>query len=279
MKTRIITGFIFGVVLIGSIFLSEYSYAALLLFLVIQGQRELNALVSTPAVNVQPAKGFSFAISLFVFLLFIGIPLLEGSYGVKSVHLLLALAVFSLLFAGAFALELFRARPNPLGNLAYLLFGPLYLALPMGCLLIVSIGESGGYEPWNVLFFFFFMWASDTVAYFSGRFFGRRKLLERLSPKKTIEGFIGGTIAAALVGLAAHSVLGTYTWPAWLLIGVLMSFAGTAGDLVESMFKRQAGLKDSGTLLPGHGGILDRFDSTFFAAPVYWAGLTIAEWI
>lgn len=279
MKTRIITGLIFGVVLIGSILLSEYTYAALLLFLVIQGQRELNALVSAPGIGLQPSGGFSFLISLFVFLLFIGIPLLDGSYGVKSEHLLLALAAFSLLFAASFALELFRARPNPLGNLSYLLLGPLYLSLPMGCLLIVSIGESGAYEPWNVLFFFFFMWASDTVAYFSGRFFGRRKLLERLSPKKTIEGFIGGTIAAALVGLAAHSVLGTYTWPAWLLIGVLMAFAGTAGDLVESMFKRQAGLKDSGTLLPGHGGILDRFDSTFFAAPVYWAGLTIAEWI
>ncbi len=278
MKTRIITGVIFGIVLIGSILLSEYSYAALLLFLVVQGQRELNALASAPGISLQPARGFSFAISLFVFLLFIGIPLLDGSYGVKSAHLLLALACFSLLFSAALAVELFRARPNPLGNLAYLFVGPLYLALPMGCLLVVSIGESGGYEPWNVLFFFFFMWASDTVAYFSGRFFGKRKLFERLSPKKTIEGFIGGTIASALVGIAAHAVLGTYTLPVWLLIGVLMAFAGTAGDLVESMFKRQAGIKDSGTLLPGHGGILDRFDSTFFAAPVYWAGLTIAEW-
>lgn len=230
-------------------------------------------------MSLQPNRLFSHALSLFIFLAFIGYTVFEGSYGVKHQHLFLGLVSFALLYAAAITTELFRAKTNPLGNLAFLLFGPMYIALPMGCLLMISIGSDGGYAPWNVLFFFFFMWASDTFAYFSGRFFGRRKLLERLSPKKTIEGFIGGVIGSAAVGIAAHSVLGGFPLPVWILIGILMAFAGTAGDLAESMFKRQAGIKDSGTLLPGHGGILDRFDSTFFAAPVYWAGLTLAEWI
>lgn len=279
MRTRIITGIIFGIVLIGSILLSEYSFVLLLLFLVIQGQQELNNLAASPGMHLQPNRILSQALSMLIFLSFIGFTLLEGSYGVKHEHLFLGLSVLTLLYASAITIELFRAKANPLGNLAFLLFGPMYIALPMGCLLMISIGNDGGYAPWNVLFFFFFVWASDTFAYFSGRFFGRRKLLERLSPKKTIEGFIGGIIGSAAVGIAAYFTLGGFSMLVWILIGVIMAFAGTAGDLAESMFKRQAGVKDSGTLLPGHGGILDRFDSTFFAAPVYWAGLTIANWL
>ena len=114
------------------------------------------------------------------------------------------------------------------------------------------------------------MWASDTGAYFSGRAFGKHKLFERLSPKKTIEGFIGGLITAGLVGIAAFYQLGTLPLWAWITTGIIMSITGTLGDLLESMLKRQTGIKDSGTILPGHGGILDRFDSTFFSAPVYW---------
>jgi phosphatidate cytidylyltransferase len=95
-------------------------------------------------------------------------------------------------------------------------------------------------------------------------------LFERLSPKKTIEGFFGGMLASGLLGWAAHSHLGKFGLIEWIGIGVLLSITGTAGDLFESMLKRQAGVKDSGNILPGHGGILDRFDSALLSAPVYW---------
>jgi phosphatidate cytidylyltransferase len=95
-------------------------------------------------------------------------------------------------------------------------------------------------------------------------------LLERLSPKKTIEGFLGGMLTAMLVGFITFQILQTGSVLGWVATGALMAITGTAGDLFESMLKRQAGIKDSGSILPGHGGILDRFDSTFISIPVYW---------
>ena len=123
------------------------------------------------------------------------------------------------------------------------------------------------HESFNL---FFFIWASDTGAYFSGRAFGKHKLFERISPNKTIEGFIGGLVASALVGIAAHHFLGEISLISWMCIGAFVSITSTLGDLFESMLKRQSDIKDSGNILPGHGGILDRFDSTLISAPIYW---------
>lgn len=114
------------------------------------------------------------------------------------------------------------------------------------------------------------MWASDTGAYFTGRFLGKHKLFERLSPKKTIEGFLGGVVTAMITGFLASLFFESSSALYWILTGAIMSVTGTLGDLFESMIKRQFQVKDSGTILPGHGGILDRFDSTFISIPVYW---------
>lgn len=128
-------------------------------------------------------------------------------------------------------------------------------------------GEYGGYLP---LGWFMLMWTNDTAAYLTGRTFGRHRIAPHISPGKTWEGWAGGLIATVIVGVA---VLGTFpTWAAlggerWAMLALLVSFLGPAGDLMESALKRKAGLKDSGRLLPGHGGVLDRFDSHFLAAP------------
>lgn len=151
----------------------------------------------------------------------------------------------------------------------------LYCVFPFFLLVVSShkwAEKTSEYSGWVVLFFFFFLWVSDTGQYFSGRMFGKRKLFESLSPKKTIEGFVGGLLLAGAFGYVAH-ILQPQLFPFQLLsilLGILLAATGTAGDLIESSFKRAAGVKDSGNLIPGHGGVLDRFDSTLFASPIYF---------
>ncbi len=128
------------------------------------------------------------------------------------------------------------------------------------------LGGLGGDRAW-ILALVLVVWAFDTFAYFAGRRFGRHPFMAHISPSKTMEGVAGGAVAAGLVGALLLSLLG-HSWLAGLGFGLLVGAAAQAGDLVESMLKRAAGVKESGTLIPGHGGLLDRVDSFLFAAPV-----------
>jgi phosphatidate cytidylyltransferase len=268
LQQRIITGTIFGVTLIGGILWNEYALAAISLFIILVGSNELNNIFNK--INVFPNRIFVFVGNVSVFALCIFFALFKDELGLLQKEILLIFAAFIFYYLMLFAIELFRNKEKSLENLGAVFLSNIYVALPIGLLTINSIDNSGDYNGWRVLFFFFFMWASDTGAYFSGQAFGKHKLFERLSPNKTIEGFVGGAITSGLVGVAAFYYLGTLPLWVWIITGIAMSITGTLGDLFESMLKRQTGIKDSGTILPGHGGILDRFDSTFFSAPVYW---------
>jgi phosphatidate cytidylyltransferase len=128
---------------------------------------------------------------------------------------------------------------------------------------------------WKLVFFLLLVvWLGDSGAYYVGKKFGKRKLSPRISPKKTIEGLVGGFIASIITALVIHfTFLREFPLVHAVVAGVLLSFAGVTGDLAESMWKRSAAVKDSGTLIPGHGGFLDRFDSILFTAPIlycYW---------
>jgi phosphatidate cytidylyltransferase len=127
---------------------------------------------------------------------------------------------------------------------------------------LVWMGATEPYDPWPILCFLWMIWANDTGAYVVGKPFGKRKLWPSVSPGKSWEGTIGGAVAAAFVASAA---LGSE----WLWLGGLIGALSTAGDLTQSAWKRRRNMKDSGNLLPGHGGIMDRFDGFFYAAPVY----------
>ena len=127
---------------------------------------------------------------------------------------------------------------------------------------LVWMGEAEPYDPWPILGFLWMIWANDTGAYLVGKPFGKRKLWPAVSPGKSWEGTIGGAVASACV---AWAVLGVE----WMWLGGLMGALSTAGDLTQSAWKRRRNMKDSGNLLPGHGGIMDRFDGFFYAAPVY----------
>ena len=119
------------------------------------------------------------------------------------------------------------------------------------------------------------LWANDTFAYLVGKNFGKTKLMERVSPKKTIEGLVGGFAGAIGVGIAAHFIYGTYGIINWLILALIVTVFGTLGDLVQSKMKREAGVKDSGMIMPGHGGLYDRMDSLIFAAPFVYIFLIL----
>jgi len=273
LQTRVVAGTIFGILLIGSILLKEWAFPPLLVFIMITGLWEYSRMMKASGIAVNSL--FIYLSNLLIFFACIYFPFSESALGISSTEILYFSAAFLALLFLLFAMELFHPHPNPAGNIGSSLLSVFYIGLPLGLLLLCSIDLTGRFDPARILFFFFFMWASDTGAYFTGRAFGKRKLLERLSPKKTVEGFIGGAITAMLTGIAAWYFIGGIPVWGWMLCGIFLSVSATLGDLVESMFKRQAGIKDSGNIMPGHGGILDRFDSAFLSAPVYFVILKI----
>jgi len=141
-----------------------------------------------------------------------------------------------------------------------------YILLPFLFLIFLPFIK-GIYEPNVIIYVILIIWTNDSFAYLVGKNYGKHKLFERISPKKTIEGFIGGLLFSIMVGLLIGKYSRLFTMLDWAIIATLVSIFGTFGDLVESKFKRQANVKDSGKIMPGHGGLLDRLDSLFFLAP------------
>lgn len=190
-----------------------------------------------------------------------------------------------------FISELYTESKNAINNWAYTMLSQMYVALPLSTINILAFRDYGGQVVFSYLTplsIFIFLWANDTGAYCFGSLFGKHKLFPRISPGKTWEGSIGGGLlvlaVAAIIGYVENSNTGelmygnTMSVAQWMGLGIVVVFFGTWGDLVESLFKRTMGIKDSGKILPGHGGMLDRFDSSLMAIPaavVYFYTLTL----
>lgn len=188
-----------------------------------------------------------------------------------------AIAMFaSLLCIIALAISaLYEKSATPFTSMAYSLTAVGYIVLPLS--LSNLLFAMHDYFDCNVLLsIFIFAWCNDTFAYLVGCKFGKRRLFERHSPKKSWEGFFGGFVATVLAGTLMWHFFGGNIY-IWLLMAVVTTVVGTFGDLIESMFKRQMGVKDSGNILPGHGGILDRFDILLLVLPVMWIVLGIVQ--
>jgi phosphatidate cytidylyltransferase len=185
-----------------------------------------------------------------------------------------------------FIAELYLKHEDPIQNWAYTMLSQMYIALPFSLLNVLAFNAtSQGFVAFNTLLplsVFIFLWMNDTGAYCIGSLIGRHKLFPRISPAKSWEGSIGGAIVVLAVAygigwldsvqvsdLDSPTVLfrGMLSIPEWLGLGLVVAIFGTWGDLVESLFKRTLGIKDSGNILPGHGGMLDRFDSALMAIP------------
>lgn len=173
-------------------------------------------------------------------------------------------------------IELFRKKSTPTSDWAQTLFAVLYVALPFGLMSNLTY-LPGTHEFSGKIFlsFFAFVWISDTGAYCAGKLFGKHKMFERISPKKTFEGLAGGVLFTILAAIPAYYWAGVFSLWQWIVISVITVTFANLGDLAESMLKRNADIKDSGKLLPGHGGVLDRFDSALLACPPVWLAITL----
>jgi phosphatidate cytidylyltransferase len=173
--------------------------------------------------------------------------------------------------------KLYKKNDNkPFTNIAFTFLGIIYVAVPFA-LLHIAVFYNDTYSFQIIIGALFIQWASDTGAYFAGVKFGKRKLFERISPKKTWEGALGGTILAFIFAIIMAANFDEIADWQWLCIAGIIVIAGTYGDLVESLFKRSIEVKDSGSIIPGHGGFLDRFDGLLLSAPFISAFLMLFE--
>lgn len=175
-------------------------------------------------------------------------------------------------------IELYRKQEKPFDALSHTFFPLIYTVIPLSLFPFSAYNHEGLetliphgniiFSPGIVVGFFLLIWANDTGAYLIGVTLGKHRLFERISPKKSWEGFIGGVVLAVVVSWLLSGWLGVVSPVKWAIISLIVSIIGTFGDLVESMLKRSTGIKDSGNLMPGHGGFLDRFDSTVMSFPI-----------
>jgi len=269
MRTRIITGLIFAAAMIGGIYGGRISFGILFGLITILCLWEFLSAGLEPNLFRKIVGILLGVIPFIVAYQYVQAPI----YIDVSLLRITAPIFFPILFL-LFIYELFQKSEKPFTNLGFICLGIFYIGVPFALLNFIAF-DLGIYRPNLVMGILLMTWANDTFAYFVGSWFGKTKLFERISPKKTWEGTIGGVIGTILVGVAFYYIFNELRLVDWMVIGGLVAIFGGLGDLVESMLKRSLKIKDSGTLLPGHGGFLDRFDAFFFLIPFVAAYLII----
>ena len=264
LTLRLISGIVFVAVIVGAILFSPFSVVAVFTPIVFLAVREFHLLTNK---NSDIEVSIPTAVAGGV-LLFINAFLMASGNVNFPVYV-----IYGLYIVGVFLWELFRKKQNPINNWAHFLLGQIYVALPFS--LLNYILYFNNYQPFILLAVFISIWVNDTGAYCTGMLLGRHKLFERVSPKKTWEGFIGGAAFVLVSGYIFSRYIPELTLWQWFIFSEIIVVFGTLGDLSESLLKRTLGVKDSGNLLPGHGGALDRFDSMMMAAPVIFLFLKI----
>ena len=264
---RTLSGIVMFVVLLGAILASQWSFVALMGVIAIGGMWEFYRMADKAGYSPMKLLGVFTGIAVFCINLAVMLLFSTQSDSTGSTLIIAALGVLVLLVPLMCICELYRKSATPIANIASSIMGALYVALPMSLLLVIPmLLGNGEWNPWIVLFYIFIIWANDVFAYLFGITLGRHRLFERISPKKSWEGFFGGLAGAVAMGYVAATILNAST-TAWMGLALVAALSGVFGDLVESLMKRSVDVKDSGNIIPGHGGWLDRFDALILSAP------------
>jgi len=261
LGTRALTALVFVSVLLGGLLWNYYSFTIFFFIVSMLGLNEFYKIADK--LGAKPYRGIGFVSALIIYLLFVNTFLL--GCGVFNFTFLIAILPFLI-----FAVALFSHRDHPVQNTFYTIGGIIYAVVPFALLNeVVSIVPGGfvAFNPRIILGTILLIWSNDTFAYLGGSLFGKHKMIERISPGKTWEGTFFGFAMTIVSGYIVGKYILQSELALWLILGAAVPVLATTGDLIESMLKRQAGIKDSGNLMPGHGGILDRFDSLIFVSP------------
>ncbi len=267
---RTITGVLFVAIMVAG-FLNPRAMVLLFAIITALSVWEYTGLVNSHAKDVQVNRFISTVAGVYLFM-----AVAAWRTGIVANFIVLVPYILSVVYL--LISELYMARQNAINNWAYTMLGQMYVALPLSLISIVGFemapdGSGMRFDTLLPMSIFIFLWTNDTGAYCAGSLLGKHKLFPRISPAKSWEGSIGGgilvLIVAAVIGYFANQgdVAHTLSIAQWVGLGLVVCVFGTWGDLVESLFKRTLGVKDSGNMLPGHGGMLDRFDSALMAIP------------
>lgn len=277
---RAITGIIFVGVLIGCILGGPISFSLLFALITALTIHEFGVIISKQP-DVEINKPICMLAGVFLFFGFAYLGVMPGQTEILIPYLFL---IIYLLVS-----ELYLKKKNPLNNWAYAMMSQIYIALSFAMLNVLayhSIGNEGElsnyqvqYNPILPLSIFIFTWINDTGAYCTGMLFGKHRLFERISPKKSWEGSIGGGVFSIIAAIVMAHYFPFMPISIWIGLALTVVIFGTLGDLTESLLKRTIGIKDSGNILPSHGGMLDRFDSTLMAVPAAVVYLYIISFI
>jgi len=269
LLTRIVSAFIYGLVLIISVLAGKVWF--LLFFAMVSTfcLVEFYNLTESGDVKINRFWGFTLA-----GIMYLSISLYLLGYVLQPKFFFFFLPFLYIIFVQ----ELYNRNKRPFHSIAYTILGIIYTLLPF--LLFVSLAFMSAdrhYDYRPCLGFLFLLWGADTGAFFSGKLLGRHLLMERISPKKTWEGLFGGLITSMGVALILSKFFKGLSLMEWLGMATIIVTIGSLGDLVESMFKRELDKKDSGTIMPGHGGVLDRFDGLLISAPFVFLYLLLIQ--
>ncbi len=262
---RAMTAVVFVVVMIGGLFGGHYSFVALFLLITGLCLWEYLGLVLENAGkkdSIRKLLGLGMGILPFVLASIVELNLISD----RENFIILASILFSPFVFLSFVYELYTDSDKPFTNIAYMILGVFYIGIPFALLDFVAF-SGGSYYPTIVLGLLLLTWTNDTMAYLIGSQIGRTPLFPRISPKKTWEGTLGGATVAFVMAYLLSLYIPELSLTNWLVLALIISVFGSLGDLVESMLKRSHDIKDSGSLLPGHGGFLDRFDGFIFMLP------------
>ena len=265
---RTLSGAVLLLVILGAMWVGYYGFLALLCLVTIGGVWEFYDLCR--AKGYKPQRGWGMVLSLLIFVVgaTIGVSIAYNTPDDILIVAHISALAMVLLLGMIFFTEVFRNSSTPIVNIATTFAGVCYVAVPMALMAIIPLMlmHMLCWRPQCFLFYLFLVWGNDVFAYLAGVTMGRHKMCERLSPKKSWEGFVGGVLGSLAVGVCAAYYL-EQSYDVWVGLALIVSLSSVVGDLVESMFKRDAGVKDSGNILPGHGGILDRFDAFILSVP------------
>jgi phosphatidate cytidylyltransferase len=256
LQQRFITGLSGAALVVGGIWYSQWSYLIVFGILALLTLTEFYNLLKLAGIASNKLLGIAIGIMLFL-----AVFMIESAYWpTKTLWIFLPVSFL------IFLIELYRKADKPFTLIAFTFLGLFYVAIPYS-LLTVSAFVDGIYQPSIVFGILILIWGNDIGGYFAGRFLGKHKLFERISPKKTWEGSFGGALLSVSVAVGLALVFPILGMVQWLTISAIIVVFGSFGDLIESMLKRSLDIKDSGSMIPGHGGFLDRFDSLVFALP------------
>jgi phosphatidate cytidylyltransferase len=273
--TRTLTGAWIVLFAMGGFWLHPVTFLVAGLVMMIGTQVEYYRMMRITGVRPQVVTGIITGITVFLISSLVAANIISRNWFLLLIPMLAVVMV----------IELYRNVEKPFDSLAHTYFSILYTVIPFSMMPFSAFYREGlpslinqsliTFSPGIVIGFFILLWTNATAAYLVGITLGKHRLFERISPKKSWEGFIGGIVVNAAMAYLISGWLGVVEKSGWVIIGVIISVTGTYGDLIESMLKRSIGVKDSGSIMPGHGGFLDRFDSVVISFPMVYLFIAV----